>query len=190
METQKVGLGPRKWTHSILLALFLWQLICINNSNVNQHMKECTIPPARTQSNNLQNQENYKWSNKDRKTCPTSSKSKNYTWKGRPELRAQPAFFPQLHTQSVWPSWSFSHRTRLYSDDPECTYPASAVDSALQAAHNCLLDITWLSQGILNLAQSCCSPGHSCPIKWHHFYPGTQVKNPGAALVTSWHLNH
>ena len=61
------------------------------------------------------------------KHVPPHSKSKNYTWKGRPELRPQPASLPRLHTQSVWPLVKFLSQNHLYSDDPECTCPASAV---------------------------------------------------------------
>lgn len=98
--------------------------------------------------------------------------------------------FPAFTYGLCGPSWSFSHRTISTVMILNAHAQPLLSNSALQAAHNCLLDITWLSQGISNLAQSCCSPGHSCPTKWHHLLSGTQVKNPGAALVPSWHLNH
>ena len=52
------------------------------------------------------------------KHVPPHSKSENYTWKGRPELRPQPASLPRLHIWSVWP---------VVSNPMDCSLPGSSV---------------------------------------------------------------
>lgn len=52
----------------------------------------------------------------------------------------------------------------------ESTRPARPALLGAPATHSCLLDVTCLSRGISDLAQSCYSLGHTNAIQWHHLY--------------------
>lgn len=137
-------------------------------------MRGCTILPARTQCNNLQH---YNCLIKIWKHILPQSKSYNDTGKGWAERSPQPASLPWLHPLSLGPPhgvtptgpclqwWHLNFHVQLV-----LSY------SALQATHNCLLDVTRPTSAISNLAQSCYSPGHSHPIKQHCLLSGIQSK--------------
>ena len=133
---------------------------------------------------------NYKWSNKDRKTCLASLWVRELHVE-RVTGAQTSAGFSSLASHTVWPLVKFlaqNHLSLQWWSWRTC--PASAGHLGPPSCPQLPTDITWLSQGISSLAQSCCSPGHPRPIKQHHLLPRTQVKSSGAALVPSWHLNH